>query len=107
MTLRAAASIAWHSTPGRPAARRRGLGFVDDVEDLLLLVGGLAEDEGTRTCRTGSLRRCAAVVDEDDLALADNLRLERAVGQGGVLADLAAGVAGEADAIVGGRRRAR
>ena len=33
---------------GRPAASCCGLGFVDDVEDLLLLVGGLAEDEGTR-----------------------------------------------------------
>jgi len=77
------------------------LGFVDDVEDLLLLVGGFAEDEGARHVGLVTFDG-AAVVDEDDLALADDLRLEGAVGQGRVLGDLAAGVAGEADAVVGG-----
>lgn len=78
-----------------------GLGLVDDVEDLLLLVGGFAEDEGA-----GDVGLVAfdgtAVVEQDDLAFFDDLGLERAVGQGGVLGDLAGGVAGEAGAVVGG-----
>ena len=78
-----------------------GLGLVDDVEDLLLLVGGFAEDEGARDVGLVAFDG-AAVVEEDDLAFLDDLGLERAVGQRGVLADLAGGKAGEAGADVSG-----
>ncbi len=55
-----------------------GLGFEDDVEDLALLVefgdGGVAEDEGAGDVGLIAFDE-AAVVDEDDLAFADDLRL--------------------------------
>ena len=57
---------------------RGGLGLVDDVEDLASLVefsaGGVAEDKSA-----GDIGLVAfdgtAVVDEDDLSFADDLRL--------------------------------
>ena len=65
------------------------------------LVRWLAEDEGAGDVGLVAFDG-AAVVDEDDLAFADDLRLEGAVGERGVFADLAAGVAGDAAAGVGG-----
>ena len=51
---------------------------MDDVEDLALLVefgaGGVAEDEGAGDVGLVAFDE-AAVVDEDDLAFADDLRL--------------------------------
>jgi hypothetical protein len=81
-----------------------GLGPVDDVEDLAGLVkfreGGVAEDEGAGDVGLVAFDG-AAVVDEDDLALTDGLGLQGAVRKGGVFADLAARVAGDAAAGVG------
>ena len=54
------------------------MGLVDDVEDLAGLVefwrGGVAEDEGAGDVGLVAFDG-AAVVDEDDFAFADNLRL--------------------------------
>jgi hypothetical protein len=51
---------------------RGGLGVVDDFEDFALLVGGCAVDEGARDVG-GVAFDSAAVVDHDDVALADGL----------------------------------
>ncbi len=64
------------------------LGFMHDVEDLLLLVGCFAEDEGAGDVGLVAFDG-AAIVDENDLILADDLRLERAVGEGRELTYLA------------------
>ena len=101
MTLRAAASMAWHWTPGCAAARAADWAWWTMSKTLLLLVGGFAEDEGAGDVGLVAFDG-AAVVDEDDLAFADDLGLEAAVGEGGVLADLAGGIAGDAAAGVGG-----
>lgn len=91
--------VAWNAGTG--CGERGCLSLVHDIKDLLLLVGGFTEDEGARHVGLIALDG-AAIVDEDDLVLADDLRLEGAVGQGGVFADLAACVAGEAAAKIGG-----
>ena len=96
--------VAGHA--GTRGGKRRRLRAMDDVEDILHLVGGLAEDKGARDVGFIALDR-AAVVDQDDRAFADDLRLERAMRQRGVFADLAAGVAGESDAVVGGADQLR
>ena len=76
-----------------------GLGAVDDVEDVALALGGLAVDEAAGDVGLVALDG-AAVVDEDDLAFANDLRLQAAVGQGGGGANLAGGVALDAGAGV-------
>ncbi len=68
---------------------------------LLLFVGGLAEDEGAGDVGLVAFDG-AAVVEEDDLAFLNDLGLEGAVRERGVLADLAGGEAGEAGAQVSG-----
>ena len=105
MTLRPAASIVLERHAGPRRLQRRGLRLVDDVEDLLHLVGGLAEHERARDVRLIALDG-AAVVDHDDRAFANRLRRHRAVGQRGVLADLHAGAAGEAEPPVSRREQA-
>ena len=68
-----------------------------------ILSVGLAEHERPGDVRLVAFDR-AAVVEHDDRALADGLRLDRSVGQRGVLADLDAGLAWEADLVVRLRR---
>src|SRR4051812_14643113 len=80
---------------------RRRLRLMDDVEDLLHLVGGLAEHEGPRDVGLVSFDG-ASVVDHDDRAFADRLRRDRSVGKRRVLADLNAREAGEAKLAVAG-----
>ena len=90
---------------GMGCGERGGLGLVDDVEDFACLSSlgrGVAEDEGAGDVGLVAFDE-TAVVDEDDLAFANDLRLQRAVGEGGVFADLAAGFAG--DAACGRRQR--
>ena len=78
MTLRAAASMAWHCDAGTGGGEGGGLGLMDDVEDLAGFVefgrGGVAEDEGAGDVGLVAFDG-AAVVDEDDLSFADDLRL--------------------------------
>ena len=80
-----------------------GLRLVDDVEDLLLSVGGFAEDEGAGDVGLVAFD-IATVIDQNNLVLANDLRLQRAVGQRGVLSDLAGGIAGDATAGVRSNR---
>lgn len=86
---------------GFACSERSGLGFVNDVEDLLLFVGRLAKDEGARDVGLVAFDG-AAVVEEDDLSLLNDLRLKGAMGERGVLAYLAGGEAGEACAQIAG-----
>ncbi len=90
-----------HLDAGASGGEGCGLGLVDDVEDSFLAVGGGAVDEGAGDVGLVTLDE-AAVVDEDDLVLADDLRGGRAVGLGGVGADLTGGFAANAAAGVGG-----
>ena len=78
-----------------------GLGAVDDVEDALLTVGWDAVDEGSGDVGLIAVDE-AAVVDEDDLIFADDLRGRGAVGLGGEGGDLAGGLSGHPVAGVGG-----
>ena len=89
-----------HFYAGMRGGECGGLGVVDVLEDFALEVGGRAVDEAAGDVG-GVAFDGAAVVDEDHFALADGLRLERAVGDGGVGADLAGGVAADAAAGVG------
>ena len=57
---------------------------------VFILSVALAEHERPRDVRLVAFDR-AAVVDHDDRAFADRLRLDRAVGERGVVADLHAG----------------
>ena len=83
--------------------KSRGLGLVNDVEDFACLVefgcGCVAEDEGAGDVGLIAFY-CATVVDKDDLAFANDLGLQRAVGERGVFADLAACIADDAAAGV-------
>ena len=89
------------STPGRAASNGRGLRAVDEVEDRLHLVGGFAQHKGAGDVGSVALH-CAAVVEHQDAALAQGLRLARAVRQGGELVDVEAGLALESNALVSG-----
>ena len=59
---------------------------VDDVEDLLLLVGGLADNEGAADVGAVAFDLTAAV-DEDDVVFLNRLRIYGAMRQRGVLTD--------------------
>ncbi len=73
---------------GLSGGERGGLGAVDDVEDLFLPVGWLAVDEAAGDIGLVAFDG-AAVVDEDDLAFADDLWAGAAVRERGPLAHLA------------------
>jgi hypothetical protein len=90
-----------HFDAGAGCGEGGGLGLVDDVEDALLAIGGFAVDEAAGHVRLVALDE-AAVVDEDDLIFADDLRGGRAVGLGGEGGDLAGGFAADAATGVGG-----
>ena len=90
-----------HLRAGTGGGEGCGLGLVDDVEYALLAVGGLAVDEASGHVGLIALDE-AAVVDEDDLTFADDLRGGRAVGLGREGGDLAGGFAANAGAGVGG-----
>ena len=90
-----------HFYAGTGGGEGCGLGAVDDVEDTLLAVGGVAVDEGSGDVGLVAVDE-AAVVDEDDLVFADELRGGRAVGLGGEGGDLAGGLSANAAAGVGG-----
>jgi len=76
------------------------LGVLDDVEDGVLQLGGLAVDEAAGDVG-GIAVGGAAVVDEDHLAFADDLVGRTSVGDGRVLPGVAGGVAANAGAGVG------
>ena len=78
---------------------RGALRALHDVEDLVHLVGRLAEDERARDVGLVAFDG-AAVVDHDDRAFANDLRRDRAVRQRGPLAGLHARFAGKSDAVV-------
>ena len=70
MTLRAAASTASHGDAGLRGRQRRSLRAALDLEDLLHLVGRLAEHERAADVRLVAFD-AAAAVDQQDRALAD------------------------------------
>ena len=90
-----------HFDAGASGGEGGGLRLVHDVEYALLAVGGFAVDEAAGHVGLVALDE-AAVVDEDDLVFADDLRGGRAVGLGGEGGDLAGGFAANATAGVGG-----
>jgi len=89
-----------HFYAGTGGGEGGGLGVLDDAEDFTLEVGGGTVDEAAGDVG-GVAFDGAAVVDEDHVAFADGLDFVRAVGDGGVGADVAGGVAGDATAGVG------
>jgi hypothetical protein len=99
MTLRAAASTDPQATPvwPRPELRpaRDGRLRRRASSCRLLAEGEAAADVGL-VAFDG-----AAVVDEDQAAFLEHLRLDRAVRERGIAVDLATGVAGKADPLVG------
>ena len=103
MTLRAAASTASQGTPGRAAASAASCACRSISNTRFILSVGLPEHERPADIRLVALD-VAAAVDQQDRPFADRLRRDRAVGQGGVLADLHAGAAFEAQLRVRRRR---
>ena len=83
---------------GLRGCQRGALGSMYDVEDLFhfvfRFVGGFAEHKRTRDVGRIAFHRAAAV-DEHDRAFPNSLRLDRAVGESGKLADLYIGAAVE------------
>ena len=78
MTLRAAASTSAVGTPGTRRCERRRLRALDEVEDRFHLVGRFAQDERARDVG-GVALDLATIVEHQDGALAESLRLGRAV----------------------------
>ncbi len=76
---------------------------MDQIEDRLHLVSWLAQNEGAGDVG-GVALDFAAVVEHEDGAFAQRLRLARAVRQRGELVDVEAGFAFESHAVVGGAR---
>src|SRR6185369_9016878 len=87
-----------------PGSRRFVGSFLrtmNDVEDLLLLVGGLAHNEGATDVRAVAFD-LAAAIDKDDVVFLDRLRINGAVWECGVLADEDERTSRETELVVGG-----
>ena len=77
----------------------RGLGAVDEIEDALHLVRRFSNNKRARDVG-GIALDGTAVVEHEDAAIAESLRLARAVREGGEFVDVEAGFTFESDAPV-------
>ena len=71
ITVRAARSISWQATPGRTASNAGLLRLPDDLVDLALLVGRLADVDRARGVRAVAVLE-AAEVEDDHVAVLDH-----------------------------------
>src|SRR5579863_6728168 len=73
---------------------------MDDIEDVLHAIGRLAKGKASANIRLVPFDR-AAVIDEYQAAISNHLRLDGAVGKGGIFVHLATGVSGKTGERVG------